>query len=247
MPDMRFVTYNLQGLNEAGADGGKWVNAIAKMLNENIDYMCIQECGDITQAIITPYSCTNLSPPNTLYNPICYSWNRGTQDRPKLSFITYVKWGNKLRCHLSIISKNEPKSMICLNNPKNINQRPCLGIDTGLGYYIFTIHAFSGVTVNQTDIYGTITNIMTYCGTNNWFLLGDFNLTPSELTGNANWANIIRGNPIVAIDPLRPTQQWGAILDYAIFKKIPAPSYEFKVLDTIYKSDHFPVEFVFRL
>lgn len=216
---MKVSTWNIQGQNYNNAFSS-YTEAKNRMLNNEIDVLCLQEAGNLFNIIPCPrWEILN----NGLY---CIGDRIGSQSRGADICVYYAPWGNvNERCSLAILVK---QSMNLWNSaiffPEQ-NCRPVIGFVTAENVAVYNIHAPSSNNAAN-FVKKALTNISYLHQThNNLFqhiiLTGDFNCNPSEVM------NFLYHNPIlnyrcyapVYKDKFVPTQKSGNCLDYCVASK----------------------------
>lgn len=191
----------------------KWSN-VATQLMPHVNICMLQGCGEL------PESATSRSTKNGIQ--ICH-WKIGVE-----SHLTIIYLQNDLFGNLAIVTNMTPSKTTVIDSQNSGTQSPFLGAKIN-GEWFYSIQASNE---SEAELQGMVAAVAEYSEYDDWFIVGDFNREPSEITKETLG---------VVCPPNRPTQPNKAPIrrrDYMIVnvgETIPGIVMESTV------SDHYPV------
>lgn len=205
---MKIATWNMQGLLHNAQTFSTLSAVKARMINENIDVFCLQECGDIPSVI-------TMTPGLLLPMGLTASIGLNIRTTSRSFFVDIYYWQNpvNIRCSMAILVRSGLTLGVHLTAGGIPGTRPILDIvvpHIGANLLVANLHAPAGPIVDTCSYVAWAINMLRGVPPN-YVLAGDFNISPADYA-----LTIITGAKpaMTAITPNVPTHRGGGLLDY---------------------------------
>lgn len=244
---MKIATWNMQGLLH-NAQAFSTLSAVkARMINENIDVFCLQECGDIP-SVIVPAPIPPPAPVLPLGIVAFMGINIRTTSRPFLVDIYYYQNLVNIRCSMAILVTSGLAISAHLYAIGILGTRPILGIVVpyiGGNLLVANLHAPAGPIGITCDYVASAINLLMglpVAGVPNYVLAGDFNTPPATY---AITPTTVLKPAMNAITPTVATHNGGGLLDYFETNLILLRLFAGAISSSVSFSDHRQVYAIF--